>query len=409
MAGAQTRKLALLAGILVLVGLVGASLHRIPVHRSPKFTRSHKTIVAERDFIQRKYSRQYTANGYPVEQLSNFDNFQYYGNISIGTPSQYFLVQFDTGSANLWVPGSSCTSTACQDHQVFYESQSSTYVANGTSFSITYGTGSVSGYLSVDYVSFAGLTVRNQTFGEVTTEQGTNFVDAYFDGILGMGFPILAVDGVTPTFQNMVSQGLVQSPVFSFFLRDNGSVVNYGGELILGGSDPSLYRGDLTYADLVQAAYWKFQTDSIAIGSTLISTYDAAIADTGTSLIIAPVAEYTAIAALFGADSEGTFECTSLDAYPDFVVTISGVDFRIAAKYYIIQENYLCSLAIQSISSQDFWIMGDVFLGRFYTEFDVGNQRLGFAPVSAAVSPRQLALGQILGLVLACGVWKLWQ
>jgi len=277
MAGSQMKKLAFLAGILVLVGLVSSTLHRIPVHRSPKFTRSHKNIVAERDFIQQKYNRQYTANGHPVEQLSNFDNYQYYGNISIGTPAQYFLVQFDTGSSNLWVPGSSCTSTACEDHQVFYESLSSTYVANGTAFSITYGTGSVSGYLSVDYVSFAGLTVKNQTFGEVTTEQGTNFVDAYFDGILGMGFPILAVDGVTPTFQNMVSQGLIQNPVFSFFLRDNGSVVNYGGELILGGSDPSLYSGGLTYVDVIQAAYWKFQTDSIKIGSTLISTYDAAI------------------------------------------------------------------------------------------------------------------------------------
>jgi len=261
----------------------------------------------------------------------------------------------------------------------------------------------------VDYVSFAGLTVKNQTFGEVTTEQGTNFVDAYFDGILGMGFPILAVDGVTPTFQNMVSQGLIQNPVFSFFLRDNGSVVNYGGELILGGSDPSLYSGDLTYVDVIQAAYWKFQTDSIKIGSTLISTYDAAIADTGTSLIIAPIAEYAMIAALFGADSEGTFECTSLDSYPDLVITINGVDFKIAAKYYIIQENYLCSLAIQSITSQDFWIMGDVFLGRFYTEFDVGNQRLGFAPVNSAISLRQTALWQVFTLVLACGMWKLWQ
>nr|XP_016938877.1 lysosomal aspartic protease [Drosophila suzukii] len=409
MAGSQMKKLAFLAGILVLVGLVSSTLHRIPVHRSPKFTRSHKNIVAERDFIQQKYNRQYTANGHPVEQLSNFDNYQYYGNISIGTPAQYFLVQFDTGSSNLWVPGSSCTSTACEDHQVFYESLSSTYVANGTAFSITYGTGSVSGYLSVDYVSFAGLTVKNQTFGEVTTEQGTNFVDAYFDGILGMGFPILAVDGVTPTFQNMVSQGLIQNPVFSFFLRDNGSVVNYGGELILGGSDPSLYSGGLTYVDVIQAAYWKFQTDSIKIGSTLISTYDAAIADTGTSLIIAPIAEYAMIAALFGADSEGTFECTSLDSYPDLVITINGVDFRIAAKYYIIQENYLCSLAIQSITSQDFWIMGDVFLGRFYTEFDVGNQRLGFAPVNSAISLRQTALWQVFTLVLACGMWKLWQ
>ncbi|EDW43697.1 lysosomal aspartic protease [Drosophila sechellia] len=401
----QIKSLVFLAGLIVLVGEANSTLRRIPIQKSPNFKRSHKNIVAERDFVQQKYNRQYTANGYPMEHLSNYDNFQYYGNISIGTPGQDFLVQFDTGSSNLWVPGSSCTSIACKDHQVFYENQSSTYVANGTPFSITYGTGSVSGYLSADYVSFAGLTVQNQTFGEVTTEQGTNFVDAYFDGILGMGFPSLAVDGVTPTFQNMIQQGLVQSPVFSFFLRDNGSVTFYGGELILGGSDPSLYSGSLTYVNVIQAAYWKFQTDYIKVGSTFISTFAQAIADTGTSLIIAPKAQYDQISLLFNANSEGLFECSST-SYPDLIININGVDFKIPAKYYIIQEEYVCSLAIQSIN-QDFWIMGDVFLGRIYTEFDVGNQRLGFAPVNSADGLRQAVLWRILSLLLACGMWKL--
>nr|CAA20104.1 EG:EG0001.1 [Drosophila melanogaster] len=401
----QIKSLVFLAGLIVLVGEANSTLRRIPIQKSPNFKRSHKNIVAERDFVQQKYNRQYTANGYPMEHLSNYDNFQYYGNISIGTPGQDFLVQFDTGSSNLWVPGSSCISTACQDHQVFYKNKSSTYVANGTAFSITYGTGSVSGYLSVDCVGFAGLTIQSQTFGEVTTEQGTNFVDAYFDGILGMGFPSLAVDGVTPTFQNMMQQGLVQSPVFSFFLRDNGSVTFYGGELILGGSDPSLYSGSLTYVNVVQAAYWKFQTDYIKVGSTSISTFAQAIADTGTSLIIAPQAQYDQISQLFNANSEGLFECSST-SYPDLIININGVDFKIPAKYYIIEEEDFCSLAIQSIN-QDFWIMGDVFLGRIYTEFDVGNQRLGFAPVNSAVGLRQAVLWRIFTLLLACGMWKL--
>ncbi|KAH8234517.1 hypothetical protein KR038_002586, partial [Drosophila bunnanda] len=384
-----------------------ARLHRIAIHRSPNFKRNQKAVVAERDLVQKKYSQSLSqkANGYPVEPLSNFDNYQYYGNISVGTPPQYFMVQFDTGSSNLWIPSVSCTVAGCANHQTYNQTASSTYQANGTYFSITYGTGSVSGYLALDSVSVGGLTVTQQKFGQVYTEIGTNFVDALFDGILGMGFPALAADGVVPVFQNMINQSLVANSVFSFYLRDNGSTVNYGGELILGGSDPSLYRGGLTYVPVSQPAYWQFITDSIKIGNTVVSVGDAAIADTGTSLIIAPLAEFDTIAALFAADSSGVFYCTSTKSMPDLVINIQGVEFTISPSYYIEQSGSECQLLIQSIN-QDFWIMGDVFLGRFYTEFDVGNQRLGFAPVNAAVPLSQMGLWKVLALVMAWGLWK---
>jgi saccharopepsin len=318
--------------------------------------------------------------------VSNFLNAQYFSEITIGTPPQTFKVVLDTGSSNLWVPSSECGSIACYLHTKYDSSSSSTYKKNGTAFEIRYGSGSLSGFVSQDVMSIGDLKIKDQIFAEATEEPGLAFAFGRFDGILGLGYDTISVNKIPPPFYNMIDQGLLDEPVFAFYLSDTNN--GDDSEATFGGVDESHYTGKITTIPLRRKAYWEVDLDAITFGdSTAELENTGVILDTGTSLIALPttLAELLnkEIGAKKGYNGQYTIECEKRDSLPDMSFTLSGHEFAITPYDYILEVQGSC---ISSFMGMDFpepvgplAILGDAFLRKWYSVYDLGKNTVGLA------------------------------
>lgn len=354
----------------------GSKVIRVPLYKRPDEELVAEHVQRARDGVRlggpSRHLRGDNDGGGESEVINDYANAQYFGTVSIGTPPQSFQVIFDTGSSNLWVPKVGCShcgnpffgKKSKYDHDV-----STTYEEDGADFEIMYGSGSVSGYFSLESVELAqDLIVKDQRFGEIQDAGGLGMAYALgkFDGILGMGFTAISIDGATTVFENAIQQNVVEQPIFSFYLGDDSP-----GELTFGGYDASKFEGELRYVKLLSATYWEIALDGCAAGSYSSSPNEdgspvTAIVDSGTSFITGPKKEITRLAAAVGAKSnimgEYTVDCDKLDQVPDIRFNIAGDEYVIPGEAAVLKAQGTCLLAFMGM---DFpkpgpqWILGD--------------------------------------------------
>jgi len=316
--------------------------------------------------------------------INDYQNAQYYGAINLGTPGQEFQMIMDTGSSDVWVASSKCDDS-CGRHAEYDSTASSTYAANGTVFNIMYGSGPVSGFQSIDNMNWGGLQVKSQEFAEVTDASGLGaaYKAGKFDGILGLAFPTLSVNKVATAFQNTVEQGLVQNAEFSFYL---GDCERDAGELLLGGTDSKYYKGEFNYVPLTYQTYWQIQIDGLNVDGTAYGTNDQAIVDSGTSLLTGPSDVVASLAKQIGAKKfiAGEYLVTCDETkLPNLDFQIGGVTYTLEPKDYLIPDGKICLFGMMGLDIKGprmpKWILGDIFMRKYYTVFDVANSRVGFA------------------------------
>ncbi|XP_038944991.1 napsin-A isoform X1 [Rattus norvegicus] len=240
------------------------------------------------------------------------------------------------------------------------------------------------------FMNIGGIHNVSVTFGEALWEPSLVFALARFDGILGLGFPTLAVGGVQPPLDALVEQRLLEKPVFSFYLNRD-SEGSDGGELVLGGSDPDHYVPPLTFIPVTIPAYWQVHMQSVKVGTglNLCAQGCGAILDTGTSLITGPSEEIRALNKAVGGfpllTGQYLIQCSKIPELPTVSFSLGGVWFNLTGQDYVIKilqsDVGLCLLGFQALDipkpEGPLWILGDVFLGSYVAVFDRGDKNIG--------------------------------
>ncbi|KAF7301759.1 Peptidase A1 domain-containing protein [Mycena indigotica] len=332
----------------------------------------------------------------------------YIASISIGSPAQTFSVVLDTGSSDLWVTDNKCI--GCSGGPTFDPSKSSSFSqTSNRPIQINYGSGSVQGLVASDTVAMGPYSVQKQTF--VTTERMTQgLVDGDVSGLIGLAFTALAETQAVPFWLALINNNELSAPEMSFFLKRSQSLSNQpGGTFTLGGTNSSLFSGNIEFHNLVGSSsnpqFWMLQMSAITVqGKPItISTGNAALSaiDTGTTALGGPSADVAAIwAAVPGASRlsdpslpSGFFQfpcSTAVTVTLSFggqAWTISPEDMNLgqvsAGSANCAGSIFDLTLGANTGSSGPSWVVGDTFLKNVYSVFRQSPPSVGFAALGA--------------------------
>jgi len=268
--------------------------------------------------------------------------------------------------------------------------------------------------ISEDTFSLGPLVVPHQRFAEVLEEVGSVFDHAKFQGILGLGFPTVSAEyGILPVFDNIMQQQLLDVNMFSFYFS------NYPDQhsaIFFGEPNPAFYKGNITWIPVVKRFYWEIGLEAVALsggtdprlkgrgmGKASLPPFDldvcghdgkhcVVVMDTGTSLITGPRASIVRLLNMVQVDPG----CTNLHTLPNIHFRLAGQDFILRPKDYVLKQRenrntrwrgkMVCKAGFMPLDVPPprgpLWILGDLFMRRFYTIFDRDSERIGLARAS---------------------------
>lgn len=370
-----------------------------------------QALRAKHGYLPRNQKRQ---SSNTIEIGDQSQDALYFAAVEIGTPAQSLNVILDTGSSDLWVVDDSCQT--CSSSTPVFDVSASTSVKTDTASrpdtTISYGSGAVAGTLSSDTVAMAGFTVDSQVFLAVDRTT-SGLLSGTVSGIMGLAFQRLAATEAVPFWETLANNNQLSDPEMSFHLdrhRGERTFVNEqeGGSFTLGGTNSSLFQGDIEFLDAQGESYWLLEMNSLTVQGNSISlsgssTTRLAAIDTGTTLIGGPSADVKAFWATIDGSREASNEA-GLYAFPcdtnvEVTISFGGKAWPINSTDMILSRESTGSdmclggvfdlsagSNIPANSNAPGWVVGATFLKNVYSVFRASNPpAIGFAQLSDAV------------------------
>uniref|UniRef100_A0AAY4EHH4 Peptidase A1 domain-containing protein n=1 Tax=Denticeps clupeoides TaxID=299321 RepID=A0AAY4EHH4_9TELE len=419
-----TRPRVLLRVLLVLLVplLIGAAdgLYSIPL----KFSAARLNSSAGLDLASGGLSLASDPAG-TVNFLDMVDNLEgdsgrgYYIEMTIGTPAQAVNILVDTGSSNFAV--------AAAPHpyitHYFNRDDSSTYRFSGGFVAVRYTQGDWEGELGTDVISMpkgpnGSITIN---IAAILSSEGFYLPGVNWQGILGMAYPLLARPdpSVEPFFNSLVRQTGIPD-VFSLQMCGAGvsssTADPAGGSLIMGGVEPTLYRGSMWYTPIIQEWYYQVEILKLEVGDRNLNldckeyNTDKAIVDSGTTLLRLPVNVFNAVVETIAQTSlikdftSGFWMGTKLACwtkgqapwtfFPKLSIYLRATNTSQSFRITILPQMYIQPVTEVDVnldcyrfgisSSTNGLVIGATVMEGFYVVFDRAQKRVGFAVSTCA-------------------------
>lgn len=348
----------------------------------------------------------------------------------------FFLLIWWICSSFSWIPSTECAIIECL-YERFDASQSSTYVQTRSTsmFNESYGLSDyVWGPIGNETVTVGNLTVHNQTLGfanhsTIDISYDQDGLKGHSVGILGLAFPGNKTQ-YPPFILNLINQRLISQPIFSLYFGPYDEP-GYSGELMLGGADSSKYVGELAYIPVVPQSSQNGSSSSSAYGYWAVNCTGIAIPQAGLNILFsgtapqrlilvtsntvtlapASIAESIVMAVTGISNSSsltydkynGVYDipCSLVEAKDQYIsfstaagaatgeITKQNISVPISDLVYSYTSistpsptDSQCYFGISPIDNDDgVWYLGLSVLRSLYVSYDVGNHRIGMAPV----------------------------